>query len=156
VEFVLEDGKKARTKTTYNLPPLKVHKELLHSVPDKRIGSLDLETYENEIGIPKVYALGFSVLDMMSSDTNKCKTYFLYRDANSSEDLIVNCFKEMIDKYDNHTFYVHNLGRYDAGFILKVLEDYNTQMGKEYFKTDGLFKDSKPLKLIIKVKNKSK
>lgn len=32
----------------------------------------------------------------------------------------------LVTKYNGHTFFVHNFGNYDIGFILKVLTTTNT------------------------------
>lgn len=37
-------------------------------------------------------------------------------------------------KYDRRTWFIHNLGRYDVSFILKVLIDYNVEMDSEVYK----------------------
>lgn len=149
VRFVFERGEATRTEIKHKLPPLKVHNTKVKDSPDLRIGALDLETYKDEEGISKVYALGFTTLDMESSGSDKCKTYFLNKDANNSNDLVIKCVEDML-QYNNHTFYVNNLGGgIDSSFIIKTLEDYNILKGVKYFDIDCVFRD-KPLRFRIK------
>jgi hypothetical protein len=80
---------------------------------------MDLETYEDD-GIAKCYAIGF-----YSSLDENTKTYYINKDLDSVE-LINRCFEEILrPKYKDITFYVHNLGRFDAPFILKSLTLFN-------------------------------
>ena len=83
---------------------------------DNRIGTLDLETYLDIYNIPKTYAIGFYV-------KNYVKTFYIESDLDS-DSLIMKCIDSMlIEKYHRYTFYVHNLGKYDSIFLLKVIID---------------------------------
>ena len=62
-------------------------------------------------------------------------------------------------KYRNITFYAHNLGKYDAVFIIKELINFNqTPEGKEnpYVFPEPVTRDSDVLKLVIKRKLNNK
>lgn len=117
-------------------------------LPNSNIGVLDLETYERD-SIAYCYAIGFySVKD------EYCKTFYIERDLDSSK-LIHNCINEMLrPKYKNTVFYVHNLGRFDAPFIIKALTLFNkTEEGvKNPYIFDCVTRDSNILKLVIKRK----
>ena len=83
---------------------------------DNRIGSLDLETYKDKYNIAKTYAIGFYVKDLL-------KTFYIEKDLNSDK-LIMRCIDSMlVEKLHRYTFYVHNLGKYDSAFLLKVIID---------------------------------
>jgi hypothetical protein len=116
------------------------------SISDPRIGTLDIETYYSDKGYSEVYAAGFyTALD------NKPNLYYIDKNNLSSNDVVLNCINDMLtSKYHNYTFYVHNLGRFDVAFILKVLTDYNTKVGEEYYKLSVICRDSTILKLDIK------
>jgi DNA polymerase type B, organellar and viral len=117
-------------------------------LPNTNIGVLDLETYEDD-GIAKCYAIGF-----YSSLDENTKTYYINKDLDSVE-LINRCFEEILrPKYKDITFYVHNLGRFDAPFILKSLTLFNkTDQGSENpYTLESINRDANILKLIIKRK----
>lgn len=88
-------------------------------LPNSNIATLDLETYEDE-GIAKCYAIGF-----YTNEFKECKTYYIEEDLDSTK-LIHKCLTEMFKaKYNKNVFYVHNLGRFDAPFIIKALVEFN-------------------------------
>ena len=92
---------------------------------DPRIGTFDLETYLDPYGKSKVYALGFYV-------NNYTKTFYIDKFLDS-DSLIMRCLDSMlIEKYNGYTFYVHNLGRFDIYFILKVIVNANTHFPNIY------------------------
>jgi hypothetical protein len=73
--------------------------------------------------------------------------------------LIHKCINELLsDKYRNITFYSHNLGRFDAPFIIKSLSLFNqTEEGKENpYTLDSITRNSNILKLTIKRRIKGK
>ena len=81
---------------------------------DYKFGVLDLETYVNKYGISKVYCLGFYT-------KNNVNIYYVDKSLDS-ESLIIKCIDSMLkEKYNNYSFYVHNLGRFDITFLLKVI-----------------------------------
>jgi len=99
--------------------------------------------------LAKCYAIGFySFLD------ENTKTYYINKDLDSVE-LINRCFEELLrPKYKNTVFYVHNLGRFDAPFILKSLTLFNkTNEGMDNpYRIESINRDANILKLIIKRK----
>jgi len=47
---------------------------------------------------------------------------FYLTDYSSSEDMIINAFKDLlVKKYDNYKVYIHNLSNFDGIFLLKIL-----------------------------------
>lgn len=105
--------------------------------------------------ISRIYALGFCVLG------GNPQTYYLTQNPEqleSSDKLLISCIDDMLKpKFDNFIFYVHNLGRYDAVYIQKILHDFNTKVRAKYVITP-FYRDNQVLRLTIKVnltKNKS-
>ena len=94
---------------------------------DDKIGSLDLETLtlykdnkaeeKKNIGEQSVYALGWGL--------NKlgCKTFIIDNiKIKDSTELIKIMFEELFKlKVNGYKLYAHNLGRFDAIFIIKIL-----------------------------------
>lgn len=120
-------------KSVYSLKDL--------NIPNPRIGSLDLETYTTD-GISKVYALGFYT-------KSGIETFYINEKLDSSE-LVLRCIDSMlVAKYSGITFYVHNLGRYDIVFLLKILINANVE--QEKYKLDIYTKNDLILSLKIKV-----
>ena len=117
-------------------------------LPNSNIGVLDLETYEED-SIANCYAIGyFSVMD------KSCKTFYIGKDLDSTK-LIHNCISEMLrPKYKDTTFYVHNLGRFDAPFIIKALTLFNnTEEGiNNPYTFEAITRNSDILKLTIRRK----
>lgn len=114
----IEDESLFNTKINMNLSPIKINKKEVNenrfTIADPFVGTFDLETY-NDGGISKVYALGFYTKQY------GINTFYIDETFNS-EDLILRCLEALIsNKYDGFTFYVHNLGRFDIYFILKIL-----------------------------------
>lgn len=118
-------------------------------LPNSNIGVLDLETYEHN-SIAYCFAIGFK-----SSIDDSCKTYYIDKDMDSTK-LIQKCIDEMLrPKYKDMTFYVHNLGKFDAPFILKGLLLANNKMSddeKNPYIIDVTTRNSDILKLVIKRK----
>jgi hypothetical protein len=117
---------------------------------DPFIGTLDTETYtNNQSNFSKVYALGFY--------TKKygLETFYIGEDLDSDK-VIIECFDRLLtNKYNNYTFYVHNLGNFDIAFFLKVLVKANINTNK--YDLDPNFRDSKTvLSLTIVLNNNSK
>ena len=117
-------------------------------LPNSNIGVLDLETFEED-SISSCYSIGyFSAVDQ------SCKTFYISKDLDSTM-LIHNCINEMLrPKYKDITFYVHNLGRFDAPFIIKALTLFNkTEEGiKNPYIFETITRNSDILKLTIKRK----
>jgi len=121
-------------------------------LPNRHIGTLDLETYEVD-GQGKCYSLGF----YCPSVDEECKTFYIDKDLDSIS-LIIKCINEMLEpKYNNITFYVHNFGKFDAAFIVKALVLYNKEKDKkDRFLLDITTRNSDILKLVIKQKKNKK
>lgn len=114
-------------------------------LPDSSIGVIDLETFEMD-SVGYCYAIGF-----FSSIDDKCKTFYINRNLDYML-LIHSCINELLtDKYKNITFYSHNLGKFDAPFIIKSLSLFNQTEGKENpYILDSITRNSDILKLTIK------
>jgi hypothetical protein len=71
-------------------------------LPNTNIGVFDLETFIDNDGVGKVYALGFVILG------DKPKLYYL-NDFSDSSSLVLTCLNDMLSrKYHNYIFYTHN------------------------------------------------
>jgi hypothetical protein len=115
-------------------------------LPNSNIGTLDLETYEDE-GVAKCFAIGF-----YSNEFKECNTFYIEENLDSTI-LIHKCLTEIFkQRYNKNVFYVHNLGRFDAPFIIKALIDFNqTDEGKNNpYSWNETTRDSDILKLVIK------
>ena len=115
-------------------------------LPNSNIGVIDLETFEKD-SRSNCYAIGFySVVD------SDCQIFYIDRNIDSTL-LICKCINQLLsDKYKNIVFYCHNLGRFDAPFIIKALSLFNgTAEGKENpYSFDTITRNSDILKLTIK------
>lgn len=117
-------------------------------LPNTNIGVIDLETFEID-SVAYCYAIGF-----FSSIDDKCETFYIDKNLDSML-LIHTCIEKLLkDKYNNITFYSHNLGRFDAPFIIKSLSLFNqTEDGKENpYILETITRNSDILKLTIKRK----
>lgn len=93
--------------------------------PDFKIGTIDLETYNEGENYSKVYAIGYHV----EGDT---QIIYIDEDLNS-DSIIIKCFDMLLkDKYNGFTFYIHNFGRFDSIFLLKVLINANELTPNKY------------------------
>jgi DNA polymerase type B, organellar and viral len=133
-------------------------KKLLESYKDidkdNNIGSIDIETYNNENNEAIPYAIGFK-------NDRRLNTYYI-NDFNNSDDLILNCISNML-VIENHNmkFYAHNMSEFDGIFILKALmntADKHEFKFKIYSDNDGKiisidisknFKNKKKIKISI-------
>lgn len=134
----------------YNFPNLlEMRKDYIW---DKKIGVIDLETLQiNNEGEQCVFAGGWAVSDYIFTEYLDKSKYKIGKvlgkesklveglDDNDSE-LVLNSFKlasyELIknlfdsifsSKYNDYTFYMHNLGGFDYIFILSALSYYNNE-----------------------------
>jgi hypothetical protein len=78
--------------------------------------------------------------------TNKIYKDYIITNYDSTESMFKNCFDDML-KHNNYTWYTHNLGGFDAVFILNILF-------KNYTKTNVQFKDGKPLSIKVSLTTK--
>jgi DNA polymerase type B, organellar and viral len=132
------------------LSPIKYHSHVYKASSNPFIGTLDLETFVDNDGYAKVYAIGFYT-NKEAENNEGPKTFYL--DSNmSSNELTLKCIDSMlITKYNDYTFYVHNLGGFDGPFILNTLLSANAHLGFEYYKLQYNLIDNRILKLEIKV-----
>lgn len=87
-------------------------------LPNSNIGVLDLETYEKD---SKSYCYG---IGFYTSIDNKVNNFYIDEDKDSDK-LILTCIDEMLkSKYKGFIFYVHNLGGFDAPFILRAINNW--------------------------------
>ena len=131
-----------------NLEPVKpkVVKGLLATsrVPDWMVGSIDLETYQESIDEAKLYAMGYYT-------RNNMEIFYIDKTLNSDQ-VAISCLDSLLtEKFHMYTFYIHNLGKFDGIFLLRIL----VRLRKNYpdiwdYNTD--FKDNKILYLDISKK----
>lgn len=145
-----------RTSTFIKFPIIKsTQPKYSNNTFNKHIGSLDLETYYNSVtGKNEVYSLGFAYAgsNQVLTSTPFIKTYYL-EPGKKSSDIVLDCINDMLNtKYHNGIFYTHNLGGYDAVFILKILADYNKEVGANYYKMKAVLRDNRIIKLQISIK----
>jgi DNA polymerase type B, organellar and viral len=112
-------------------------------------GTFDLESFKDNDGLAKVYALGF----FTNIDTSP-NLYYLSEDPDlNSENLILKCINDMlINKYNKFIFYVHNLGHYDIVFLYNILLKTNLDKGFDYYILNTTMRDNTIIKLDIKIK----
>ena len=86
------------------------------NIMNKFIITLDIET-RNMNNVLEPYLICFY-------DGNKKHSFFL-SDYNSVNDMILDCFKNLlIPKYNNKIIYIHNLSLFDGIFLLNPLSDF--------------------------------
>lgn len=93
------------------------------------IGSFDTETFLNN-GESQIYSLGFTNYEIYGTD-KEVEMFYLGRDGVTSEEIVIKCLESML-KYSQHTYYTHNLGNFDAVYLLKIILEYNKKV-KDYF-----------------------
>lgn len=121
-------------------------------LPNSNIGTIDLETYEDN-GESKCFAIGF-----YSNMNEKPITFYINNEFDSTN-LIHKCFDELLrPKYKDTIFYIHNLGGFDAPFIIKALTLFNkTPEGEQSpYMLESINRDANVLKLIVKRKIEGK
>jgi hypothetical protein len=135
--------------------PIKLNKKYLketHYLPDLSFGTLDIETYRIDED-SFVYSIGYyihqeNVLEMFYTSEGSLGGY------HDSAVLVHNCFDKLIrSKYSKRIFYSHNLGGYDAYYIIKNLVYYNsciklTDENPYFF--ESLNRDDSFIKLVVK------
>lgn len=119
-------------------------------IPNPNIGVIDIETYLGKDNTYKVYALGFR-----TNLIDDPQIYYIGNDFNSDK-VVLELIDELLrPKYNNITFYTHNLGGYDAVFLINVLHKYNESHEVGKYIVTNITRDSKVIKLTIK-KNENK
>ena len=152
ISLTIKDQIITKYKVLNKLQPIKsVNKQLT----DRNLyfGTFDLETFIDNDGLAKVYALGF-----YTARDNSPNLFYLTDIPNlDSSKLIITCLDNMlINKYNNYIFYVHNLGHYDIVFLYNVLLKCNLDKGYDYYILNTSMRDNTIIKLEIKIKVFSK
>jgi DNA polymerase type B, organellar and viral len=107
-------------------------------VRNTKYGTFDIETAldKNNKFIP--VSCGWKIKNLYKD--------YIITNYDSTESMFKNCFDDMFN-HNNYTWYAHNLGGFDAVFILKILfANYN--------KPKVQFKDGKPLSINVRFTNK--
>lgn len=130
-----------KTLNSLKPKPLKRSQINYQNRVDLRIGTIDLETYSDKNNISKPYAIGYYtrvdspvfvihylgyeyefVDSLNSKGVMISKAVPVLKKVFNHDDLIINFFVDLLKpRNNNFTFYVHNLGGYDAPFFIKVL-----------------------------------
>lgn len=149
--LLIKNNKIIFSEHRIKLPAIKrpVYKDKLNIIENTRLGVIDVETYNVNPKLAKFYALGFYT----HLDTEPVLYYIDEKSLNSSE-IIIKCINEMLrPKYQGVTYYAHNMGKFDAVFIIKILLEYNRLNNNEEYKLEIKKRDNYILKL--KISNKS-
>nr|ABR20837.1 DNA polymerase [Fusarium proliferatum] len=111
---------------------------------NQNIGTIDLETFKHD-ETSLCYAIGFYT-------ENDSKMYYIDKDNLDSYILIHNCINELLrPKYKPFTFYCHNLGGFDAPFIIKALLEFNKNVDKaERYTFNSFTRDGNIIRLTIR------
>ena len=119
--ITIDNGKIVNTRQNIKLKALELPSYEPLFVENSNIGVIDIETYRTIDNTFKVYALGFKTnLDI------KSKIYYVDEISLDSDIIVLSLVDELLrSKYENITFYCHNLGGYDIVFILSILYNYN-------------------------------
>lgn len=157
-KIIFKNGVVDRTIVEIKLPLIRLKSRDYKTTANPYIGSFDTETYVlDDNSSAEIYSLGFSNLSMMDSE-KKTSMYYLTRDGETSSDIIGNCLHDMFkDKNSNHIYYTHNLGGFDAIFILHYLFKINKQLGFKHYKiSNTIFRNEKILKFTLKIPSEFK
>ena len=148
VTITVKDNKVLFYKLNVTLHPIKKDFKI-NTERNINIGAFDLETFRDTDNLAKVYALGF----YSYQDENPKLYYISDNPTLNSEELILECIDAMLtNRYNNSTFYVHNLGRYDIYFLYNTLLKININKGYEFYHLKTTMRDNTILKLDI-IKN---
>lgn len=113
-------------------------------LPNQSFGTLDIETFTNKEGKARCYSIGYYIHDPREENY-----FYINKDLDSFE-LIHRCFENLlVDKHKKRIFYVHNLGKFDAVFIIKALSTYNQYLDNPYY-FDHVDRNGDFIKLVIK------
>lgn len=152
-KILFKDGILVRTLTEIKLPVIRMKLMDSKTTANPFIGSFDTETFVlDDNSSAEIYSLGFSNLNMKNTET-KSSMYYLTKDGDTSFEIIGKCIHDMFkDKNSDHIYYTHNLGGFDAIFILHYLLKFNKDRGSKYYKiTNTIFRDDKILKFSLKI-----
>lgn len=145
--LTIEKDRVTKISIDHNLEKIK---PAVSGVTDRNenLGSFDLETFIDDDAIAKVYALGFK-----TNIDEQSQLFYIDKENKNSDLLVKKCIDAMlIARYNNFKFYCHNLGRFDSIFIYGTLSEINLSLGQEYYILKPIFRNSKLLKLDIKLK----
>lgn len=129
-----------------NLPTINYKETSLDKITkNSNIGVFDIETYYNSSKDKSfVYAVGFKIF--------RGETRIFYKEPNiSSEELLLECIREMLNKYNNYTFYVHNFHGFDSIYIIKAIIEFNNKHS-DHYKIGVIWRDKKMIKIELTIK----
>nr|QWO71448.1 DNA polymerase [Termitomyces bulborhizus] len=110
VKFI--DSEIVKTELIYNSKKLTTSYKDFEK--DTNIGTIDIETYFNEMEEAVPYSIGYKTSD-------KLETFYI-RDGIGSDDMILECINKIFtNKNHNIKLYAHNMGEFDGIMILKSL-----------------------------------
>ena len=115
-QFFNHNGEIFKTEATYNYIDYPV--DIRNEDQNFKIGAIDFETFGDDgMGLQNVYAAGWAINDPYSTN----KFYYINKDGNSLE-VVKNLISDLANNLEinGFTFYAHNLGRFDAVFLIKA------------------------------------
>ena len=157
-EFI-ENGLVTKSRYNMNLIPIK-RKKLVSDevVENQNIGVIDTETINCRDSITRVYCLGFKT-NLAPKDITYCVDLTKFRGDNYDmfDEVVLKLTNELLrSKYEDTTFYCHNIGDFDIVFILGVIYRYNESHPDSQYNLNLLFRDKTILKITIsKIINKN-
>jgi hypothetical protein len=135
-QTVLHNNKVVYTKQNLQLRAISKPRTKPLFISNPNIGVIDTETYLDIDGNMKIYTLGFK--------TNLSELpviYYVDPKTKNSKDIVIEMIPEILrPKYENTIFYCHNLGGYDAYFIVPLLYDYNDMNPNDQFEINYIFR----------------
>jgi hypothetical protein len=153
-KFHFENAKLKNKELPIKLPIIKPKYSKYKGMSNPNIGSFDVETYKDMDSNSKVYALGFTTLEKVKN--NDISIYYLGSDGKTSHEIIIKCINDMLSvRNRDHIYYTHNLGGFDVIFVLAALRRVNSEKGFNYYIIDARLRDSKVLKVVVRVKTPS-
>lgn len=145
ISFLIKNSDVSSMTISNTLPTIKYNygKSDKTLVSNPYIGTFDLEIYESEEGLGKVYAAGFCV--------KNGDPVMFYLEDSSYNNVLIDCIDAMLcNKYNGYMFYVHNLS-YDGVFLIHSLKLVNELKGYDYYNIKPLYRDSKLLKVELSI-----
>ena len=143
-EITIIDNEIMQSKQNIPLKPIEKIKYESLFIENPNIGVIDCETYLNLNDVNKIYCLGF-----MTNLNDKPIIYYVDNTTLDSDKIVLDMINELLrPKYNNITFYCHNLGGYDIVFILKVLNNYN-DINADQYKISCVLRKDKVIKVTI-------
>ena len=119
-------------------------------LPNLSFATLDLETYKDEAENRNyVYSIGYYI-----PKEKILEKFYIDKDLDSYK-LVHTCFDKLLtSNYQKRILYIHNLGGYDAYFIIKSLAMYNDNvlkpLGDNLYYLDNLNRNDHFIKLVVK------